>query len=107
MSEIEQGLQLSVMGILITFASLGLLIVVMIVLRELFNPKKKRISTDSEKKEAQVDQRTEQDSARARAAGIAVSVAYLNSHRKRGANLGQLLESPPGRWWSGSKKEPK
>lgn len=107
MSEIAQGLQLSVYGILITFASLGLLIVVMIILRELFNPRKDAsVEEDQESisEATEDDLQTDLEMARRRAAGIAVSVAYMNSLRKRGANLGQLLESPPSHWWSASKR---
>jgi Na+-transporting methylmalonyl-CoA/oxaloacetate decarboxylase gamma subunit len=107
LSEIEQGLQLSLMGILITFASLGLLIVVMILLRELFNPKREDVADESPAKEAQLNLQSvdsDREAARQRAAGIAVAVAYLTSQRKRGANLGQLLETPPGHWWSASKR---
>jgi sodium pump decarboxylase gamma subunit len=107
LSEIAQGLQLSVMGILITFASLGLLIVVMILLRELFNPKPKDVAEESPTKEAQLDIQSaasDKDETRQRAAGIAVAVAFLASQRKRGATLGQLLETPPGHWWSASKR---
>lgn len=104
MSEIAQGLQLSIYGILITFASLGLLIVAMVILRELFNPKQKDADQEIRETQSDVDQMPDRESAQRRAVGIAVSVAYLQSLRKRGASLGQLLETPPGHWWSASKR---
>ncbi len=108
MSEIAQGLQLSVYGILITFASLGLLIIVMIILRELFNPKQKESPDQNLTTETNASQESddEMDYIRQQAVGIAVSVAFMKSQKKRGANLGQLLESPPGQWWSASRRSP-
>ncbi len=92
MSELTQGLQLSVLGLLITFASLGLLILVMVVLREMFSV---RTTENSEPEDAQEDLAPYWDDLRMRAAGIAVSVASLQRERKHTANLGALLESPP------------
>lgn len=91
MSSILQGLSLSLAGILITFAYFGLLILVMVLLREIFKvaPQKEKLS----KKESA------QDVARMRAAGIAVVVAMLESKKEKGGSLGQVLETPPGRWW--------
>ena len=103
MSELAQGLQLSVLGILITFASLGLLVLIMIVLRELFSAPGRSVSTGP-KKEARADKVSDREVVRKRVAGIAVSIAYANKHRKHGdSNLGHLLESPPGRYWSDSR----
>ncbi len=92
MSELAQGLQLSVMGILITFASLGVLILVMIVLRELFNPKPTPVV---EPQDAEDDLSDYWEDLRIRAAGVAVSIASLQRDRRHTANLGALLESPP------------
>ena len=93
MSELMQGLQLSVMGILITFASLGVLILVMVVLRELFAEKPAREEPCKE----QVDLLYYQEDLRLRVAGIAVAVAFLKRDEKRAANLGALLESSQGK----------
>ncbi|MBC8506605.1 MAG: hypothetical protein ISR58_12370 [Anaerolineales bacterium] len=91
MSEFAQGLQLSVWGLLVTFVSLGVLALLMVFLRELFNEKS---SADPEPADSQDDLSIYWEELRIKAAGIAVSVATLQSDRKHSANLGALLESP-------------
>ena len=91
MSSISQGLSLSLAGILITFAYFGLLILVMVLLREIFKV------PPQEKKPEKL--KSAQDIDRMKAAGIAVAVAIQKSKGKPDASLGQLLERPPGRWW--------
>lgn len=89
MSSISQGLSLGLAGILITFAYFGLLILVMVLLREIFKvpPPDKKPDT----------QKSAQDVDRMKAAGIAVAI--LKSKAQPDASLGHLLETPPGRWW--------
>lgn len=94
MSELAQGLQLSVMGILITFVSLGFLILVIVILRELFTSKPAPVV---EPQDAQDDLADYWDELRLRAAGIAVAVACLHRDRRHTANLGALLETPPAK----------
>jgi len=93
MGEIGQGLTLSLMGILITFAALGALILVMVILREAFSPRRpveaKPIAADEDGEES-----------RRRAAAVAVAVARLQAGQQRGdPTLGRLLETPAGAWW--------
>ncbi|MBS1248844.1 MAG: hypothetical protein MAG431_00408 [Chloroflexi bacterium] len=94
MSELTQGLQISVMGILITFASLGVLILVMVLLRELFAIKPDN-SIKSE--DTKVEPVSNREKLRMRAAGIAVLAASRRRGTKRTAQLGALLESSSGR----------
>jgi len=91
MSELAQGLQISVLGILITFASLGVLILVMVVLRELFS---RETTVTEEPEKSQVELAYYQEELRMRAAAAAVLVASLQKGEHRDANLGALLESP-------------
>jgi len=90
-SSILQGLRLSLAGILITFAYFGLLILVMVLLREIFKVPPQEVKPDKQK--------PAQENDRMKAAGIAVAVAILESKKEAGVNLGQVLETPPGRWW--------
>ena len=99
MSSIYQGIYLSLVGILITFGSLGLLIVVIVLLDKVFNrsPKDEMLAP-GETKEAE-NLSPVQDIDRMKAAGIAVAVAVLMSKGQKGSRLGKALEAPPGRWW--------
>ena len=94
MTEIGQGLALSVIGILITFSALGILILVILSLKVLF-PERSPIQDFSEKTKAQ-DPKREALRKQAAAAGVA---ALLMHSGKQPSGLGKLLESPPGNWW--------
>ena len=91
MSTILQGLSLSLAGILITFIYFGLLILVMVLLRTIFKSPPEEDKLDTEK--------SFQDMDRMKAAGIAVTVAFLKAKGKTRSSLGQVLETSPGRWW--------
>lgn len=95
MSSILQGLRLSLAGILITFVYFGLLILVMVLLREIFKVAPQEVKPDKEKSAQDID--------RMKAAGIAVTIAMLKSKKEPGVSLGQVLETPPGRWWRDSR----
>ena len=91
MSTIAQGLSLSLAGILITFAYFGLLILVMVLLREIFKVPQQEVKQEERELDREAD--------RMKAAGIAVVVAMLEAKKASSGNLGQTLETPPGRWW--------
>ena len=95
MDSILQGLSLSLAGILITFVYFGLLILVIVLLREIFKVPPKDIKPDKQK--------TAQEMDRMKAAGIAVAVTLLKDKKQPGVSLGQVLETPPGRWWRDSR----
>jgi Na+-transporting methylmalonyl-CoA/oxaloacetate decarboxylase gamma subunit len=95
LSSISQGLSLSLAGILITFAYFGLLILVMVLLREIFKVPPGEKKPEKQKSTQEID--------RMKAAGIAVTVAILKSKVGPDASLGRTLETPPGRWWRGAR----
>lgn len=99
MSSILEGLRLSLAGILITFLYFGLLILVMVLLREIFKV------PSQDKKPDKLN--TDQDIDRMKAAGIAVVVAIKKSKKQSGASLGEVLENPPGRWWRDARNKEK
>lgn len=104
MSSLLEGLRLSLAGILITFLYFGLLILVMVLLREIF----KVPSQDKKPDQLNTDQlNTDQDIDRMKAAGIAVVVAIKKSKKQSGASLGEVLENPPGRWWRDARNKEK
>ncbi len=99
MSEIMQGLSISVIGLLITFFALGVFILLMIVLQRLFPPK-----TDTVEEPAQpvvqielAQASTELDEEGEVAAAIAAAVSYYQAAGR--SSLGSNLESGRGRWW--------
>lgn len=99
MSSILEGLRLSLAGILITFLYFGLLILVMVLLREIFKV------PSQDKKPDKLN--TDQDIDRMKAAGIAVVVAIKKAKKQSGASLGEVLENPPGRWWRDARNKEK
>ena len=85
-----QGLTISLLGIGVTFAALGLLIVVILLLQAIF-PAREGVAQES----------MNTDDARRKAAAIAVAVCLSNPQVDFDPSLGDLLEVPRGRWWQG------
>ena len=79
MTELSQGLTLTLWGVGITFLALGLLILIIYILRGLYPPEKNPFKVW--------------------AAAIAVAVSLLEHERTRSQDLGRMLEKPHGRWW--------
>jgi Na+-transporting methylmalonyl-CoA/oxaloacetate decarboxylase gamma subunit len=89
-TELSQGLSLTLWGVGITFLALGLLILIIYILRWLYPPEKNPFKADeSEEKRREM------------AAAIAVAVSLLEHQGKRNQDLGRVLEKPRGRWWRG------
>jgi Na+-transporting methylmalonyl-CoA/oxaloacetate decarboxylase gamma subunit len=87
------------LGILITFGFLGALILVIVVLQEIFKfPQEEAMTGNSETDERNV-RMADQDDERLKALAAAVAVAALKSDQRSVSRLGQVLETPPGRWW--------
>jgi sodium pump decarboxylase gamma subunit len=95
-----QGLTLSVLGMSLTFAGLGLLILAMIVLERLFRTR--RLIPDKpaspEKPVASTLARDTEDEEIA--AAIAVALAHFRSLDICQSGLGTALEAGPGAWWN-------
>jgi len=92
-----QGLGLSVIGMGLTFAALGLVIVVMILLQRLFSPLP--ASDQPEMGETLLVSTPAHGTEDEIVAAIAAALAYLGALRIGGAGLGSALESQRGRWW--------
>lgn len=95
-----QGLTLSLMGLIVTFASLGLFILIIVLLQRIFSP--------ASPAETGVDRPHPTAGAASlpgggtndaqRVAAIAVAVA-LAGERDLPGGLGAALTEGPGRWW--------
>jgi hypothetical protein len=97
LSEIELGLTLSGIGILITFAALGLLVLLILSLKWLFPEKYSGLDTESSPiLEEGADLKRLQIRKRAAAAGVA---ALLYQEQEKTSRLGNILETPPSNWW--------
>ena len=107
MNELLQGLTISILGILITFAFLGALILVIVLLREIFKMPHEEVRSEIRETDERNVLLTDQDNDRLKALAAAVAVATLKADLQSDPRLGQALENPPGRWWQApGKKEP-
>ena len=92
-----EGLGLSLMGITITFAALGLLVLVIVVLERLFRD---RSFIPKGHENRVVDSTLARDTGEEEVvAAIAVALAYLHSLDLSRSGLGTTLESGRGSWW--------
>ena len=103
MNNMVQGLEVSVLGILITFTALGVFILIMIVLQRLFPAAESNASAKKEEQplvEVQIEE-TGEDAAVV--AAIAAALSYLRARSQSG--LGSSLQEGRGGWWSSRKLE--
>lgn len=94
---IEQGLMLSAAGITLTFAGLGLLVLVMILLQRFFSPQPKAGVTASPAESAPLPSTSPPKD---EVAAIVAALAYLSAEDDTAGTLGALLQSGHGRYWS-------
>lgn len=95
MNLLTQGLAISLMGLLLTFTSLGVLILTIVVLQRLFSPAPVVAANHA-------PVRADEDLAGPElAAVIAAAVAIAQARPGGAAHLGENLKRAPGRWWQG------
>ena len=94
MSELNQGLTLSGIGILITFSALGILILLILLLKFLFPTR----SMDPVNK-VQSDPDPSREDLLKQAAAAGVSILIKGNQSVSRGSLGDLLEKPVGQWW--------
>ena len=106
MSVILQGLSISVLGLGLTFAALGLFILVMVVLQRLFRlrpPASVEREPEALPAGSALARDTEAEAAE-RAAAIAVALSHLRSLEICQSGLGEALEAGRGPWWGGGQR---
>jgi Na+-transporting methylmalonyl-CoA/oxaloacetate decarboxylase gamma subunit len=94
---ILQGLQISGLGLFITFLALGVFILIMIGLQRLFPGKE-----ESDEVEAVIEIQTDEPGEeRAIVAAIAAALTYAEEkgQLKSNSQLGNTLQEPRGGWW--------
>jgi sodium pump decarboxylase gamma subunit len=100
LNNLWQGLSLSVMGMGLTFAALGLLILTMILLQRIFRPRR-LASGEREAEETAVVSTLGRDTQDEEiAAAISVALAHLRSLDLGRSGLGTGLEAGHGAWWT-------
>jgi Na+-transporting methylmalonyl-CoA/oxaloacetate decarboxylase gamma subunit len=105
LSLLEQGLAVGAIGMGTTFAVLGLVILVMVLLRYL--PRGRQAApaqplTGMSAEMAALPDAVEQEAV----AAIAVALAHLGAAATSQSGLGSCLESGPGPWWRGGQDSP-
>ena len=98
MGDIAQGLTLSVIGMTITFAALGLLILTIVVLNHLFRPHP-LVSDEEELEETQTLSSSLQDTEDEEIVAAIAVVLALRSLDVSRSGLGTALEAGRGPWW--------
>lgn len=100
MNVIMQGLSLSGMGLGLTFAALGLLILAMILLEYIFRTRR-LVPDEREMEETPVVSTLARDMEEEEvAAAIAVALAHLRLLDLHRSGLGTTLEAGHGAWWT-------
>ena len=98
MNEIGQGLILSGIGIVITFSSLGILILLIVLLKTIFPTSQAIRKFETETEEISRDDQSDRERKQKIAAAAAAALS-LHKDKNQSRGLGQVLESPPGNWW--------
>ena len=100
MNAIWQGLSLSVLGLGLTFAALGLLILAMFLLERIFRTRR-LIPEERSPEEMLVSNSLARDMQEEETVvAIAVALAHLRSLDMSRSGLGEALEAGPGPWGS-------
>lgn len=98
MDLLVQGLTLSLTGLAITFAALGLLILIILLLNRVFAAPHAP-SVDTRPNGRRGSQPTSAALEPATVAAIAAALERANSTAHGGSALGAALTEGPGRWW--------
>ena len=100
MNPILQRLNLTALGQTLTFAALGLFILVIVVLERVFRARP-LIPEEHEPREASIDSTLPQDTENEEvAAAITIALSHLRSLDICRSGLGSTLEAGRGAWWN-------
>lgn len=99
MDLLVQGLTLSLAGLVITFASLGLLILIIILLQRFFAPTEPVEETAAKPTSVSLPQTMAPDPASETAAAIAIAIEYYRNLEAEASSIGSAFSQGPGAWW--------
>jgi Na+-transporting methylmalonyl-CoA/oxaloacetate decarboxylase gamma subunit len=101
MDLLQQGLQLSLVGIAVTFSALGLLILIIVLLQRFFNEPPASAGGARQNKAGETDVMGYDASPPDAeiAAAIAIAIEHFSGLQAESAGLGTALAHGPGPWW--------
>jgi len=94
-----QGLTISAIGISLTFAALGILILMMLLLVRLFPVKQEKIDISRPVQPIKSDASRRSVKEEEIAAAIVAALSYFRARDLERSGLGETLERPPAPWW--------
>lgn len=95
-----QGLQISVLGLGLTFTALGLLVLTMMALERLFRPRPPAPESTTPKPRRETETVAESTDEEEVVAAITAALAHFRAQDGgQPADLGAELEAGPGAWW--------
>ena len=100
MDLIMQGLTLSLTGIVITFASLGLFILIIVLLQRFFGIQEEPKTSEARTGPASLPESMDNEMDHEVAAAIAIAIDHFRSLESGSDGIGTSLAQGPGPWWS-------
>lgn len=108
MDPILQGLQISLLGMILTFLALGVFILIMVGLKRFFPPSAEEVGNLEEAAEEAETPLIEVESADESEEGAvvaAISAALSYFQARQGGQLGQALQKGRSGWWAARRAE--
>ncbi|MBN1372070.1 MAG: OadG family protein [Anaerolineaceae bacterium] len=106
-TDFSAGLQVSLLGLIITFVALGVFILIILALKTLFPAERAAKKSAAVQQAALVEASVEtEDDEGEVVAVIAAALAYARvGQSNRSASLGSLLQEGRGSWWAARRSE--
>ena len=98
-NELLQGLELSLLGLTLTFSGLGLLVLLIMALERIFRQRPLVPEAPPLDDKPQADTLTRDSTEEERVAAIAVALTHLLRMEQSRGRLGTALEEGRGAWW--------
>lgn len=104
MTPLAEGLRISILGLALVFAALGLLILLLVILQRVSNwlldsDTRRREPAPAREEAGQGGEREREELARAAAVAVAVVLMKARASAARDGSLGELLQQPAYAWW--------
>lgn len=106
-TDFSAGLQVSLLGLIVTFVALGVFILIILALKALFPAERAAKKSAAVQPAAVVEVSAEaEDEEGEVVAAIAAALAFARvGQGRRSASLGQLLQEGRGSWWAARRSE--
>ena len=103
-TDFAAGLEVSVLGLLITFAALGVFILIILALKALFRAEPAKTEVPEAVEEAPVVVEVQTPDAESEVVA-AIAAALMAVRTARSASLGQSLQHGRGSWWAAQRAD--